>query len=84
VTGIVTVDPATGDELGFYPYTTPQDIDRVLEIAAASRWGRSRVEDRVAAITRLGDALREQRAQALAAGGRVIAQADAPESAPEA
>jgi acyl-CoA reductase-like NAD-dependent aldehyde dehydrogenase len=61
VTGIVTIDPATGDELGFYPYTTPRDIDRVLETAAASRWGRSRVEDRVAAITRLGDVLTERR-----------------------
>jgi acyl-CoA reductase-like NAD-dependent aldehyde dehydrogenase len=61
MTGIVTVDPTTGDKLDFYPYTTAQDIDRVLESAAASPWGRSRVEDRVAAIGRLGDVLAERR-----------------------
>ncbi|MEO3854793.1 aldehyde dehydrogenase family protein [Acrocarpospora sp. B8E8] len=59
--GIVTINPASGDELGFYPYTTPQDIDRVLQVAVASRWGRSRVEDRVAAIGRLGEVLAERR-----------------------
>ena len=59
--GIVTINPASGAELGFYPYTTPQGIDRVLDIAAASRWGQSRVEDRVAAIGRLGDVLTELR-----------------------
>jgi acyl-CoA reductase-like NAD-dependent aldehyde dehydrogenase len=61
VTGVVTVNPATGDELDFYPYTTPQDLDRVLDRAAASRWGRSGVADRVAAIGRLGDLLAERR-----------------------
>ncbi len=61
VSGIVTVNPATGDELDFYPYTTPQDLDRVLDRAAASRWGRSGVADRVAAIGRLGDILAERR-----------------------
>ncbi|MEV0388122.1 aldehyde dehydrogenase family protein [Nonomuraea sp. NPDC050643] len=59
--GIVTINPASGDELGFYPYTTPRDIDRALEAAAGSHWGRSRTEDRVAAIGRLGDILEERR-----------------------
>ncbi|MFI0424032.1 aldehyde dehydrogenase family protein [Spongiactinospora sp. 9N601] len=59
--GIVTVDPASGDELDFYPYTTPQVIDRVLDVAAASRWERSRLEERVTAIGRLGDLLTEGR-----------------------
>ncbi|MFI7446257.1 aldehyde dehydrogenase family protein [Nonomuraea sp. NPDC049714] len=59
--GIVTIDPTSGDELDFYPYTTPQGVDRVLDLAAASRWGRSSVEDRVAAIGRLGDVLAARR-----------------------
>ncbi|QQM38158.1 aldehyde dehydrogenase family protein [Streptomyces liliifuscus] len=59
--GIVVVNPTTGYELGFYPYTTPEAVDRVLDDAAASQWPRSRVEDRVAAIGRLGDVLVERR-----------------------
>ncbi|MGW6456094.1 aldehyde dehydrogenase family protein [Streptomyces sp. NPDC055078] len=60
-TGIVTVDPTSGDELRRYPYTTSQGIDRVLTLAAGSPWPRSRVEERVAAIGRLGDVLMERR-----------------------
>lgn len=59
--GIATVDPSTGEELAFYPYMTPQDIDRIIGAAHASRWGRSCVEDRVAAIHRLGDILTARR-----------------------
>lgn len=59
--GIVTVNPATGDELDFYPYATPQDVDRVLATAAASGWGRSGVDERAAAIDRLGQILAERR-----------------------
>ncbi|MCS7477139.1 aldehyde dehydrogenase family protein [Umezawaea endophytica] len=55
--GITTVNPATGDELGFYSYASPRRVDHVLATAAASRWGDSRIEDRVAAITRLGTVL---------------------------
>ncbi|MGW0763414.1 aldehyde dehydrogenase family protein, partial [Streptomyces sp. NPDC002814] len=59
--GIVVVNPTTGYELGFYPYMTPEAIDRVLDDASVSPWPRSRVEDRVAAIGRLGDVLVERR-----------------------
>ncbi|MEU8365179.1 aldehyde dehydrogenase family protein [Nonomuraea sp. NPDC048882] len=59
--GIVTINPASGDELGFYPYTTPEGVDRVLDAAARSPWARSRPEERVAAIGRLGDLLAEGR-----------------------
>ncbi|MFI6631898.1 aldehyde dehydrogenase family protein [Nonomuraea fuscirosea] len=59
--GIVTIDPASGDELGFYPYTTPEGVDRVLDAAARSPWARSSPEERVAAIGRLGDLLAERR-----------------------
>ncbi|WP_219505913.1 aldehyde dehydrogenase family protein [Nonomuraea ceibae] len=59
--GIVTVNPASGDELGFHPYTTPEGIDRVLDTAATSTWGRSRTDERVAAISRLGAVLAERR-----------------------
>ncbi|MFI5957558.1 aldehyde dehydrogenase family protein [Cryptosporangium sp. NPDC051539] len=59
--GITTVDPATGEELAFYPFTTPDRLDRILENAAASPWGRSPVDERTGAITRLGDALAGRR-----------------------
>lgn len=64
--GIVTIDPTSGNELGFYPYTPLRDIDRVLGTAARSSWGRTSVGDRVAAVSRLGDVLGERR-EALAA-----------------
>ena len=59
--GIVTINPATGAELGFYPYATAGRVDRVLTTAAACDWGRSGVEERVAAIGRLGDLLTGRR-----------------------
>ncbi|MDG4769758.1 aldehyde dehydrogenase family protein [Solwaraspora sp. WMMD792] len=59
--GVVTVNPATGEELDRYPYTRPEDIDRVLDTAAGSPWGRSSVERRCAAIHRLGDILAHRR-----------------------
>ncbi|MFE3138093.1 aldehyde dehydrogenase family protein [Streptomyces scopuliridis] len=59
--GITTVNPTTGEDLGFYPYTPAQGIDQVLEAAAASQWARSRVEDRIAAISRLSNALETRR-----------------------
>ncbi|MFE7441016.1 aldehyde dehydrogenase family protein [Streptomyces chartreusis] len=59
--GIITVNPTTGEELGFYPYTPAQGIDQVLSTAAASQWPRSSVENRVAAISRLGEALLKRR-----------------------
>jgi acyl-CoA reductase-like NAD-dependent aldehyde dehydrogenase len=59
--GIVTVNPTTGDELASYPYTTPAAIDRVLETASSTHWAQSRVDERVAAINRLGDLLAERR-----------------------
>ncbi|TYB44347.1 aldehyde dehydrogenase family protein [Actinomadura chibensis] len=58
---MATVDPSTGAELDFYPYMTSKDVDRIIGAAFASRWGRSSVEDRIAAIRRLGDILAARR-----------------------
>ncbi|MFG1604467.1 aldehyde dehydrogenase family protein [Actinoplanes sp. NPDC049265] len=60
-TGVLTVNPATGEDLDFYPYATPTDLDRILTTAATSTWGGSRVRERIAAIERLGDVLTERR-----------------------
>lgn len=59
--GIATIDPTSGAELAFHPYSTPQEIDRVLDAVSASEWARTSVEERVAAIHRLGDRLTEER-----------------------
>jgi acyl-CoA reductase-like NAD-dependent aldehyde dehydrogenase len=59
--GFVTVNPATGEELDFYPYATARGVDRVLAAAVACGWGRSDLEERVAAISRLGDLLTARR-----------------------
>lgn len=59
--GIVTVNPTTGDDLDFYPFTQRGTVDRVLEAAASSTWSLTRVQDRVAAIRRLGQTLVAQR-----------------------
>ena len=59
--GITTVNPATGEDLEFYPYTTARRLDRILDAATASPWGRSTVDERVAAIGRLGDLLTGRR-----------------------
>ncbi|MEV7630190.1 aldehyde dehydrogenase family protein [Actinoplanes sp. NPDC089786] len=59
--GVVTVNPATGEELDFYPYATAGSVDRVLAAAAACGWGRSSPGERVAAIGRLGDLLTARR-----------------------
>ncbi|GII97042.1 aldehyde dehydrogenase family protein [Sinosporangium siamense] len=79
--GIVTVDPATGDDLAFYPYTSSSTVDRVLETALDSKWGVSDVGDRVGAIERLADTISGRR-ETLAAlitreMGKPIAQARA-------
>ncbi|WP_119696568.1 aldehyde dehydrogenase family protein [Microbacterium halotolerans] len=64
--GILTIDPASGDELTFYRYTTPEEIDSVLDAVSTSGWARTSTEVRAAAIRRLGDQLAQER-DALAA-----------------
>ncbi len=59
--GIVTINPTTGEELGFYPFTPSRGVDQVLSAAAASPWAGSSVEDRVAALGRLADTLVSRR-----------------------
>jgi acyl-CoA reductase-like NAD-dependent aldehyde dehydrogenase len=64
--GIITIDPASGAELAFHAYTSPEKIDRVLDAVSTSGWARTSAEERAAAIRRLGDRLSEER-DALAA-----------------
>jgi acyl-CoA reductase-like NAD-dependent aldehyde dehydrogenase len=59
--GITTVNPATGEDLEFYPYTTARQLDRILDTATASPWQRSSVGERVATIGRLGHLLTGRR-----------------------
>jgi acyl-CoA reductase-like NAD-dependent aldehyde dehydrogenase len=59
--GVTTIDPTTGTELAFHPYTSLDEIDRVLDAVSASDWGRSTVEERMAAIRRLATSLAGER-----------------------
>ena len=67
-TTIETVDPTTGSVLQSYPTMTPAEVDHAVRdgAAAAAAWGRIPVAERLHAIARLADVLRD-RSEELAA-----------------
>ena len=58
---IVTVDPATGAELGRYPGADAATLDAVLQrsVEAQRAWREVPVEQRTAPLRRLADLLRD-------------------------
>ncbi|MBC9822528.1 aldehyde dehydrogenase family protein [Terrabacter sp. MAHUQ-38] len=80
-TVVETVDPTTGLALQAYPAMTAADIEAAVAqgAAAAEAWGRTPVAERLTAVSRLAEVLRE-RSEALAAlvtreMGKPLAQA---------
>lgn len=61
--GVRTINPATGEVLAEFDYTSSEELAGVLAGAqsALDRFGQTKVEDRIAGITRLGNILRTRR-----------------------
>lgn len=61
--GVSTINPATAERLDFYPYTTPDDLDEVLDRAqdTAQTWRRTTVDEKRAALDRFASTLRSNR-----------------------
>ena len=85
---ILVESPATGEVVGSVPSASLADVDAAVEAAdrAFRRWSGSPVEDRIAALHRLADALAE-RVPAIAAAmtlevGTPVAQAEVMHAAP--
>ncbi|CAM3480359.1 Succinate semialdehyde dehydrogenase [NAD(P)+] Sad [Bordetella sputigena] len=59
-THAISINPATGEQIGSYPYDSEADLHAVLDRATAAyaRWRGTTVADRCAMLKRLGDALR--------------------------
>ncbi|HWL59278.1 MAG TPA: aldehyde dehydrogenase family protein [Microbacteriaceae bacterium] len=75
--GVVTVDPATDEEIARYAYLSATQIDAVMDRAslAYSTWSRTPLADRVAAIARLAARLAAER-EALA--GQIVREMGKP------
>ncbi|MFD9961684.1 aldehyde dehydrogenase family protein [Amycolatopsis sp. NPDC058986] len=65
MSGVTTIDPATGAVLGRYPYTSDSRLDAALDAAvtAGACWGGSSVTRRQASLRALADKLTARRAE---------------------
>ncbi|MBO0680888.1 aldehyde dehydrogenase family protein [Mycolicibacterium sp. S2-37] len=83
VGGISTVDPATGETIARFLYTTPDELERILAKSRLTqeKWARSTVDERIEGIERLAASLAAHRerlaAQIVREMGKPITQARA-------
>jgi acyl-CoA reductase-like NAD-dependent aldehyde dehydrogenase len=81
--GVSTVDPATGETITHFRYTTADDLEHILARSwrAQEEWARSTVDERIDGIKRLGANLSARRewlaAQIVREMGKPITQARA-------
>ena len=81
--GVSTVDPATGETIAHFRYTTADDLEHILAKSwrAQEEWARSTVDERIDGIKRLGTNLSARRerlaAQIVREMGKPITQARA-------